>query len=105
MDIPYGGAKGGIICDPTTMSAGEIERLTRAYTDVHEGRIRPRPRHSGPRHGHRPREMAWIMDEYSKTVGHDFLGRSDGQAPGDGRLAGPHRGHRPRRDGDRAWPP
>ena len=62
VDIPYGGGKGGILCDPSKMSAGEIERLTRAYTmsmlDVF-----------GPDLGTSGREMAWIMDEYSKAQG------------------------------------
>jgi glutamate dehydrogenase (NAD(P)+) len=69
VDIPYGGAKGGIICDPTTMSAGEIERLTRAYTVSMKDVFGPDRDIPAPDMGTGPREMAWIMDEFSKTVG------------------------------------
>ncbi|MEP2025588.1 MAG: Glu/Leu/Phe/Val dehydrogenase [Reichenbachiella sp.] len=69
VDIPYGGAKGGIKCDPRSMSPGEIERLTRAYTqNMHEifGPDRDIP---APDMGTGPREMAWMMDEYSRAQG------------------------------------
>jgi glutamate dehydrogenase/leucine dehydrogenase len=69
VDIPYGGAKGGIKCNPRTMSAGEIERLTRAYTvSMLEifGADRDIP---APDMGTGPREMAWLMDEYSRAQG------------------------------------
>ena len=69
VDIPYGGAKGGIICDPTQMSVGEIERLTRAYTISMKDVFGPDRDIPAPDMGTGPREMAWIMDEYSKTVG------------------------------------
>ncbi len=69
VDIPYGGAKGGIACNPREMSAGEIERLIRAYTvqmlDVF-GIDKDIP---APDMGTGPREMAWIVDEYSKAKG------------------------------------
>ena len=69
VDIPYGGAKGGIICDPTTMSPGELERLTRAYTNSMKDVFGPDRDIPAPDMGTGPREMAWIMDEFSKTVG------------------------------------
>lgn len=69
VDLPYGGAKGGIICDPTTMSAGEIERLTRAYTLAMKDVFGPDRDIPAPDMGTGPREMAWLMDEFSKTVG------------------------------------
>ncbi|WP_303309564.1 Glu/Leu/Phe/Val dehydrogenase [Hymenobacter sp. BT730] len=69
VDIPYGGAKGGIICDPTTMSPGEIERLTRAYTLALKDVFGPDRDIPAPDMGTGPREMAWLMDEFSKTVG------------------------------------
>lgn len=69
VDIPYGGAKGGIICDPTQMSAGEIERLTRAYTLALIDTFGPDQDIPAPDMGTGPREMAWLMDEYSKTKG------------------------------------
>lgn len=69
VDLPYGGAKGGIICDPKSMSRGELERLTRAYTlslnDVF-GQDKDIP---APDMGTGPQEMAWLMDEYSKSQG------------------------------------
>ena len=69
VDLPYGGAKGGIICDPKSMSSGELERLTRAYTlslnDVF-GQDKDIP---APDMGTGPQEMAWLMDEYSKSQG------------------------------------
>jgi len=69
VDIPYGGAKGGITCNPREMSAGEIERLTRAYTqsmvDVF-GEDKDIP---APDMGTGPREMAWLMDQYSRAQG------------------------------------
>ncbi len=69
VDIPYGGAKGGVTCNPRQMSAGEIERLMRAYTvamiDVF-GADKDIP---APDMGTGPREMAWLMDEYSRMQG------------------------------------
>ncbi|MEQ9402680.1 MAG: Glu/Leu/Phe/Val dehydrogenase [Cyclobacteriaceae bacterium] len=69
VDIPYGGAKGGIKCNPRAMSAGEVERMTRAYTqsmiDVF-GKDRDIP---APDMGTGPREMAWMMDQYSRNQG------------------------------------
>jgi glutamate dehydrogenase/leucine dehydrogenase len=69
VDIPYGGAKGGITCNPRTMSAGEIERLTRAYTSAMIDIFGPDQDIPAPDMGTGPREMAWLMDEYSKTQG------------------------------------
>jgi glutamate dehydrogenase (NAD(P)+) len=69
VDIPYGGAKGGIICDPTTMSPGEIERLTRGYTLAMKDVFGPDRDIPAPDMGTGPREMAWLMDEFSKTTG------------------------------------
>ncbi|WP_400192657.1 Glu/Leu/Phe/Val dehydrogenase [Hymenobacter sp. B81] len=69
VDIPYGGAKGGIICDPTTMSPGEIERMTRAYTLAMKDVFGPDRDIPAPDMGTGPREMAWLMDEFSKTNG------------------------------------
>jgi len=69
VDIPYGGAKGGIKCNPRELSQGEKERLTRAYTlsliDVF-GKDKDIP---APDMGTGAEEMGWMMDEYSKTEG------------------------------------
>ncbi|SDK58987.1 glutamate dehydrogenase (NAD(P)+) [Catalinimonas alkaloidigena] len=69
VDIPYGGAKGGICCNPRAMSAGEIERLMRAYTSAMMGIFGPDRDIPAPDMGTGPREMAWLMDEYSKAQG------------------------------------
>ncbi|KYG77355.1 MULTISPECIES: Glu/Leu/Phe/Val dehydrogenase [Roseivirga] len=69
VDIPYGGAKGGIRCNPRAMSAGEIERLTRAYTQAMTGVFGPDRDIPAPDMGTGPREMAWLMDEYSRSMG------------------------------------
>ena len=69
VDIPFGGAKGGITCDPREMSAGEIERLTRAYTSAMNEVFGPDRDIPAPDMGTGPREMAWLMDEYSRANG------------------------------------
>lgn len=69
VDIPYGGAKGGIACNPREMSAGEIERLVRAYTVAMLDVFGPDRDIPAPDMGTGPREMAWLMDEYSKSRG------------------------------------
>lgn len=68
--IPYGGGKGGIKCDPRSMSKGELERLTRAYTDLMVDVFGPDKDIPAPDMGTGQQEMAWIMDEYSKLVGY-----------------------------------
>lgn len=69
VDIPYGGAKGGIKCNPRQMSAGEVERLTRSYTQTMVEIFGPDRDIPAPDMGTGPREMAWLMDEYSKARG------------------------------------
>ncbi|MDJ1469991.1 Glu/Leu/Phe/Val dehydrogenase [Cytophagaceae bacterium DM2B3-1] len=69
VDIPYGGAKGGIACNPRAMSSGEIERLMRAYTIAMLDIFGPDKDIPAPDMGTSPREMAWLMDEYSKAKG------------------------------------
>lgn len=68
--IPYGGGKGGIKCDPRKLSKGELERLTRAYTDLMVDVFGPDKDIPAPDMGTGQQEMAWIMDEYSKLVGY-----------------------------------
>lgn len=68
-DIPYGGAKGGITCDPSLMSEGELERLTRAYTVALRDVFGVDKDIPAPDVATGPREMAWIVDEYSKLKG------------------------------------
>lgn len=69
VDIPYGGAKGGVTCNPREMSVGEIERLMRAYTLSMLDVFGPDSDIPAPDMGTGPREMAWLMDEYSKAHG------------------------------------
>ena len=69
VDIPYGGAKGGIKCNPRQMSPGEIERLTRAYVKSMLDIFGPDRDIPAPDVGTGPREMAWMMDEYSRAQG------------------------------------
>ena len=69
VDIPYGGGKGGVRCNPREMSKGEIERLMRAYTLAMIDVFGPDKDIPAPDMGTGPREMAWLMDEYSKAHG------------------------------------
>jgi glutamate dehydrogenase (NAD(P)+) len=69
VDIPYGGGKGGVRCNPREMSKGEIERLMRAYTMAMIDVFGPDKDIPAPDMGTGPREMAWLMDEYSKAHG------------------------------------
>lgn len=69
VNIPYGGAKGGVKCNPRSMSRGELERLTRAYTVSMKEVFGPESDIPAPDMGTGPQEMAWIVDEYSKIKG------------------------------------
>ncbi len=69
LDIPFGGAKGGINCDPTKMSEKEVERVTRKFiSSIHEN-IGPYKDIPAPDVNTNGQVMAWIMDEYSKING------------------------------------
>jgi glutamate dehydrogenase (NAD(P)+) len=70
VNIPFGGAKGGVICDPSLMSNGELERLTRRYTAQIVDMIGPERDVPAPDVNTNDRTMAWIMDTYSMHVGH-----------------------------------
>lgn len=67
--LPYGGAKGGIACDPTKMSKAELERLTRRYTQEMIPFIGPQVDVMAPDLGTNEQVMAWMMDTYSVHVG------------------------------------
>jgi len=69
-NIPFGGAKGGIICDPRKMSAHELERLTRAYVSRLDVNVGPNHDIPAPDVNTNPQVMAWFMDEYSKRHGY-----------------------------------
>ena len=70
VNIPFGGAKGGVVCDPHTMSASELERLTRRYTAGIIQVLGPDSDVPAPDVNTNERVMAWIMDTYSMHVGH-----------------------------------
>ncbi|KAI4330809.1 hypothetical protein MLD38_029058 [Melastoma candidum] len=69
-DIPYGGAKGGIGCNPKDLSMSELERLTRVFTQKIHDLIGVHTDVPAPDMGTNPQTMAWILDEYSKFHGH-----------------------------------
>jgi glutamate dehydrogenase (NAD(P)+) len=69
MNLPFGGAKGGISCDPVYLSMGEKERLTRRFTEEVLNIIGPRQDVMAPDLGTDEQTMAWIMDTYSMKVG------------------------------------
>ncbi len=74
MGLPFGGAKGGVICDPKTLSPKELERMTRRYTSEIINDIGPERDIPAPDVGTDARVMAWIFDTYSMNKGHSVLG-------------------------------
>src|SRR3984893_681106 len=70
VNIPFGGAKGGVICDPPLMSDGELERITRRYTAQIIDVIGPEVDVPAPDVNTNERVMAWIMDTYSMHKRH-----------------------------------
>ncbi len=70
VNIPFGGAKGGIICDPSQMSQGELERMTRRYTAELIDFIGPERDVPAPDMNTNEQTMAWIMDTYSMHARH-----------------------------------
>jgi glutamate dehydrogenase (NAD(P)+) len=72
--LPYGGAKGGIACDPLKLSMAELERLTRRYTQEMIPFIGEKVDVMAPDMGTNEQTMAWIMDTYSVHTGHAVPG-------------------------------
>jgi len=70
VDIPFGGAKGGVICDPMLLSEGELERITRRYTAELIDFIGPEKDVPAPDVNTNEQTMAWVMDTYSMHVRH-----------------------------------
>jgi glutamate dehydrogenase (NAD(P)+) len=70
VNIPFGGAKGGVRCDPLAMSGAELEKLTRRYTSGIINMLGPDSDVPAPDVNTNERVMAWIMDTYSMHVGH-----------------------------------
>lgn len=81
-NLPYGGAKGGIKCDPRKLSIGEAERLTKAYTVALSEIFGPDKDIPAPDMGTSGREMAWIVDAYNKVHHGDFAGVVTGKPVG-----------------------
>jgi glutamate dehydrogenase (NAD(P)+) len=74
VNIPFGGAKGGVICDPKAMSQGELERMTRRYTASLIEFIGPEKDVPAPDMNTNEQTMAWIMDTYSMHMGQTVTG-------------------------------
>jgi glutamate dehydrogenase (NAD(P)+) len=74
VDLPYGGAKGGVVCDPRKLSMGEKERLTRRFTSEIMPVIGPQHDIPAPDAGTDAQVMAWVLDTYSMMVGYQALG-------------------------------
>lgn len=74
VNLPYGGAKGGVVCDPKTLSEGELERLTRRYASEISILIGPDKDIPAPDMNTNEKIMGWIMDTYSSQVGHSVPG-------------------------------
>jgi len=72
--IPYGGGKGGVICNPKELSTGEVERVARGYVRAVGRFIGPERDIPAPDVYTNPQIMAWMMDEYSTIVGHNVPG-------------------------------
>lgn len=95
VNIPYGGAKGGVVVDPKTLSLGELERLTRRYASELIPLMSPMMDVPAPDMGTNPQVMAWIMDTYSMNIGYSVpavvtgkplaIGGSEGRTEATGR--------------------
>ena len=88
IDLPYGGAKGGVTVDPKTLSMGELERLTRRFTSELLPIIGPERDIPAPDMGTDAQVMAWMMDTYSANVGHVVPGIVTGKPMSIGGSAG-----------------
>ena len=95
VDIPFGGAKGGVVCDPRQMSSGELERMTRRYTSELMEIIGPERDIPAPDVYTDPQVMAWIMDTYSMNKGYSVPGVVTGKPVSLGGSLGAPRRPRP----------
>ena len=86
--LPYGGAKGGVTVDPQKLSSGELERLTRRYTQELVGFIGPQIDIPAPDMGTNEQTMAWMMDTFSVHAGHSVPGVVTGKPVGIGGSLG-----------------
>ncbi len=88
VNIPYGGAKGAVACEPGALSQNELERLTRRYASEISLLIGPEKDIPAPDVGTNPQVMAWIMDTYSMNKGYSVLGVVTGKPIGLGGSRG-----------------
>lgn len=88
LDLPLGGGKGGVICNPKEMSQGELERLSRAYIRAIHPFIGPDKDIPAPDVYTNPQIMAWMADEYSKACGKNQFGVVTGKPLAVGGSAG-----------------
>src|SRR5215207_8457790 len=79
VSLPFGGAKGGVICDPLAMSVGELERLTRRYTAGIIATLGPDSDVPAPDVNTNERVMAWVLDTYSMHARHTALAVTTGK--------------------------
>src|SRR5207237_3768516 len=88
VNIPFGGSKGGVVCDPSTMSLAELERVTRRYTASIIETLGPDSDVPAPDVNTNERVMAWIMDTYSMHHRHTVTAVVTGKPIGRGGLHG-----------------
>ncbi|QHS17366.1 glutamate dehydrogenase GdhB [Halopenitus persicus] len=95
MDLPFGGAKGGVAVNPKDLSEGETERLTRRFAEEIRDSIGPTVDIPAPDMGTDPQTMAWLMDAYSMQEGETVPGVVTGKPPviggSEGRAEAPGR--------------
>jgi glutamate dehydrogenase (NAD(P)+) len=95
-DLPFGGAKGGVVCDPHSLSISELERLTRRFTTEISLIVGPDRDIPAPDLGTGPQVMAWIMDTLSMHAGFSVpasvTGKPQAIGGSEGRFTGPGRG-------------
>jgi len=96
VDVPFGGAKGGVVCDPHLLSLTELERLTRRFTTEISLIVGPDRDIPAPDLGTGPQVMAWIMDTLSMHAGFSVpasvTGKPQAIGGSEGRFTGPGRG-------------
>src|ERR671931_1100759 len=88
VNLPFGGSKGGVVCDPAKLSVGELERLTRRYTAGIFATLGPDSDVPAPDVNTNERVMAWIMDTYSMRMGHTVTAVVTGKPVAMGGSAG-----------------
>ena len=101
VNIPFGGAKGGVICDPQSLSRAELEKITRRYTAELMDQFGPEKDVPAPDMGTNPQTMAWIMDTYSMHARHTVTAVVTGKPLSLGGSRGRVEATGPRPDADR----